>query len=347
MHKCPIMFMLLISILVMQPLVRADRGGIPLTLGVSVYEPGQKAIIAWNGHQEALILSTDASASQETLVLEIMPLPSKPVIEQASFSSFTAIQDMIWQEGLNRYVYNTKEAASSGSIEILFHQNIGAHNITVVLADNAVDLVDWANTFLSDSGAARNITLQNFQAVIHDYMNRGFRHFALDLVTLQPEERSMDPILYRFNSTTLYYPLLITTPVGGNGNIILFTITTEKLETNYWPLTLCYYKTPNGNWQPIQFTLSKGDMSRVDLRIGELMPDGSWLTVLKYEGDLGILNSDLMVSQLTLSHDTSPTPSITINLPIDTVASIFVLGAVSSLTGVAVAFLIIRASRKK
>ncbi|MCJ7560066.1 hypothetical protein MUO79_05550, partial [Candidatus Bathyarchaeota archaeon] len=40
------------------PLVHADRGGLPIIPGVSIYEPGQKAIVAWNGNEEILILST-------------------------------------------------------------------------------------------------------------------------------------------------------------------------------------------------------------------------------------------------------------------------------------------------
>ncbi|MEM3666844.1 MAG: hypothetical protein QW222_07180 [Candidatus Bathyarchaeia archaeon] len=38
---------------------------IPIQPQVSVYEPGQKAIIAWNGTEEILILSTDVTANGE------------------------------------------------------------------------------------------------------------------------------------------------------------------------------------------------------------------------------------------------------------------------------------------
>ncbi len=74
----------------------ADRGLVHVEPGVSIYEPGQKAIIAWNGQEEILILSTDVSATGETLVLEIMPLPSNPKkIEKASFESFVTIQTIL------------------------------------------------------------------------------------------------------------------------------------------------------------------------------------------------------------------------------------------------------------
>jgi hypothetical protein len=329
------------------PLVYADRGMISVSTGVSVYEPGQKAILAWNGQEEILILSTDVTSTQETLVLEILPLPSRPEVEAASFQSFTAIQDMIWEEGVNQLTYSTKDNARQGSVEVLFHEQIGAHNITAVAASNGNDLVDWANSFLSASGVNQEITLRNFQTVVEDYMSRGFRHYVLDLITFSPEERSIDPILYRFNSSTLYYPLLITSPVGGDGKITLFTLTKEKLERDYWPLQPAYYRTSVGlPWQQIQFTLSRGDLSKIDLRISELLPDGAWLSVLTFEGSLGLLNRDLMMSEGAFSPATNPAPNTVVNLPYGIIFLCFLFGAVSALAGVAVAFLIGRTSSK-
>ena len=61
------------------PLAFADRGMIPISPNVSVYEPGQKAIIAWNKGKEILILSTeDVNERGETKGLEVVSLPSIP-----------------------------------------------------------------------------------------------------------------------------------------------------------------------------------------------------------------------------------------------------------------------------
>lgn len=56
----------------------ADRGLIPFIPGVQIFEPNQRAMIAWNGSEEILLLSTDLRASQATQVLEVLPLPSEP-----------------------------------------------------------------------------------------------------------------------------------------------------------------------------------------------------------------------------------------------------------------------------
>ena len=59
------------------PLARADGGMIPWPPQVSLREAGQKAIIAWNGTEEALILSTDVRSSESATVLQFVPLPSR------------------------------------------------------------------------------------------------------------------------------------------------------------------------------------------------------------------------------------------------------------------------------
>ena len=79
-------------LLISFPSTLADMGGIPVTSkpNVSIYEPGQKAIIAWNGTEEMLILSTDVNASEDTLALRILPLPSEPkTIETVSYTHLT------------------------------------------------------------------------------------------------------------------------------------------------------------------------------------------------------------------------------------------------------------------
>jgi hypothetical protein len=329
------------------PVAYADRGMIPVTPDVSVYEPGQKAIVAWNGEEELLILSTDVSASSETAVLEILPLPSMPVVEAASFQSFQTIQEMIWEEGVSLKTFANTYDARSGSVEVLFHEQIGAHNITVVEAALAGALVEWANSFLLASGVDQEIALRDFESVVEDYMSRGFRHYVLDIITFLPEERSIDPILYKFDSSTLYYPLLITSPIGGDGELMLFTLTEEKLARNYQPFSLSLYRASGGQQQPIQFVLSRGDLSKIDLRLGELFPEGAWLNVLKYEGNLGYLNTDLMISDPAFQPSADSSQGLVVELPFNIVAVSFLLGAVAVSLGIVIGALIVRWAGKK
>lgn len=322
------------------PSVYADRGLIPVSPGVSVYEPGQKAIVAWNGQEEILILSTDVTSSWETLVLELLPLPSKPEVEAASFQSFEEIQRLIWEEGVNRVYLSSKDEARAGSVEVVFHEKIGAHDITVVRATDAVELVDWIENFLQANSVNETVSLGNFEHVVKDYMGRGFRYYVLDLITVTPNKRSVDPILYRFNSNFLYYPLVITSPVPGESEIILFLLTEGKVDKDYQPLRRAYYRVPGKNPKPIEFILSKGDLSKIDLRIGELFEDRAWLTVLKYDGKLSWLTRDLMVAEEALNPATTVT--VELILPSTLIALCILLGAACTLAGVVCTLLVKR-----
>ena len=338
--------------------VYADRGLITVSPEVSVYEPGQKAIVAWNGEQEILILSTDVTSSSETLVLELLPLPSEPDVSAASFQSFEEIQRLIWEEGVNLYRGNSYGEIKAESVEVVFHEEIGAHDVTVVKATKASGLVEWIDSFLQLNNVNETVSLGDFEPVVKDYMGRGFRYYVLDLITVTPDERSVDPILYWFRSSFLYYPLVITSPVPGETEITLFLLTEGKVDKDYQPMRKAYYEIPGKSWKPIEFVLSKGDLSKIDLRIGELFEDGAWLSVLKYDGNLSWLTRDLMISQealdlsttggdeVTLPFTPPPTVDIEVILPPTLVVVFILLGAWCMLVGVVCTLLITRSKKE-
>jgi len=308
-----------------------------LTPNVSVYEPGQKAVIAWNGAEEILILSTDVTATEKTLALEVMPLPSNPkAIEPVSFQSFTVLQELIW-----RYAPKNYRDLGGKGVEITFHKKIGAHDVTVIRASNASELIYWVEDFLIESGVRQKFSLYSFTSVIEDYMARGFRYFVLDLITVTPEPNSVNPILYRFETGFLYYPLKISSPVPGDTKIIVFMLTDGKIESPpyysiYHPLRQVSYSSSN-KLEPIQLNLTKAELSFIDLRIGEMFKDNAWLTVLEYEGSMDGLTRDLIIMKMNVV-DLNNTYTMLLGGAI---------GAFGTLTCVATVLLIIRTLRSK
>jgi hypothetical protein len=279
------------------PVVSADRGMIPVTPDVSIFEPGQKAIIAWNGREEVLILSTDALSTYNTTILEILPLPSIPKkVEKASFESFNIIQDMIWYN--MPPIVRSEYGNETDEVKVVFHEKIGMHDITVVEANNFSAFVKWKDEFLSKNGISQEVSLQKFEWVIEDYMSRGFHFYVLDLVELSSEQKSVEPILYRFDTSFLYYPLLITSPVGAEGKIVLFLLTNGILESGYEPLKKGYYRGLNLS-EPIQFRLSTEELFTINPNIGELFKQEAFLTVLVYEGPLSMLTRDIALTEIT------------------------------------------------
>ena len=292
-------FTLLIVLGVLLPSVEvalADRGMIPVQSNVSVYEPGQKAIVAWNGTTEILILSTDVFANSVTKVLEILPLPSNPSkVELASFDSFTVIQELIWSHVPS--ILRSGFYGDGKDVNIVFHEKIGMHDITIVEATDVSGLVEWIGNFLAANGISQNLSIEGFESVLSDYLLRAFRFFVLDLIELSPERKSAEPILYEFTTESLYYPLLITTPVGGDGLVQLFVVTDGILQDRYEPFEKGMYRSLF-HWEPIQFRLTRDEIVRIDSRIAVLFKDKACITALVYDGPLGTLVEDLAIRQL-------------------------------------------------
>jgi len=346
----------------------ADRGLVPVGPSVSIYEPGQKAIVAWNGQEEILILSTDANAASETLVLEIMPLPSNPKkIEKASFESFVAIQDLLVTNA-RAVLGGNYGSDSTKSVEVTFHERIGAHDITVVKAADASELTSWAEDFLESNNITHGFSLENFETVIEEYMARGFRFFTLDIIQMSADQKSVEPILYQFETSFLYYPLKISSPITGDTKITLFLLTNGKIESEffsspYTPINLfsrAYYQVLS-RWEPIELNLTKGQLSIIDLRIGEIFPNGACLTVMEYEGPMSWLTRDFVISEASIITNQMPeTPSQDDSIDSQLNADYFLAGVVAGvaylLAGAALTFGVMRmvqstknfgASRKK
>jgi len=327
---------ILVLLLSFSTAVYADRGMIPVRPEVSIYEPGQKAVIAWNGKEEIMILSTDVFSSEESLVVELLPLPSKPSrVELASFKAFEEIEEIIWSVGAT--TYGTRVGLQDKSeVELVFHEKIGAHDIAIVKAEDSVQLASWIAGFLQENEIAQEVSLQNFEYVIEDYMARGFRYYVIDRITAYSTHKSVEPVLYWFNTSFLYYPLTITSPVKGNTKITLFLFTKTPVEDEYPPFSLAGYQTPNG-WKPISVWLSNGKLSKIDLRIGELLKDGAWMSVLTYEGRLNMLTEDLMIVEESLASASVPLEMV--------IALSMIFGAVCTLAIVVVTYLITCSSR--
>lgn len=334
-----LMFVFLLST---SALVYADRGMIPIQPEVSIYEPGQKAIIAWDGKEEILIVSTDVHSDNESLVVELLPLPSKPnKVELASFKSFEKINEIIWNVGFKTYGERGGFLHVEDGVELFFHEKIGAHNIAIVKAEDSSKLASWMTNFLRENGVAQDFSLQGFKPVVDNYMARGFQYYVLDLITASPEQKSVEPILYWFNTSFLYYPLEISSPVNGNTRVTLFLFTKGTIEEDPQPFRLAGYQTSNG-WKPIRIWLSNGELSKIDLRIGELLKDGAWMCALNYDGELHALTDDLIITEEAF------TPANSTNIPLEIIIVLSaILGAACTLAGVVVTYLIMRSKTEE
>jgi hypothetical protein len=295
--------LVLISVIMIQILpVRADRCILPIS-DVDVYGPGQKAIIAWNGTTERLILSTDMYTNREALVLEILPLPSEPIVEKGDFKSFQKIQNLM-VKNFPQDIFLGRE--SEKSLQIIFHERIGAHDITIVEARSADELYDFINEYIryqKIGSPNESIINEKTKEILQDYLTRGYDFWVFDLVNLFSEVKSIDPIIYEFKTPSLYYPMKVSTTAKGTTEIILYLITEETISEESIPskMKLAQYFESD---QIVQFQLSQDELASIDKGILELFDiellihpslPVAWLTAVKYEGELSELDFDLEI----------------------------------------------------
>ncbi len=159
----------------------ADGGLIPFH-NLSVFEPGQKAIIAWDGETEIMILSVDVFSTDDTKALHMVPFPSLPVVNLGDISVFEKMEELI-----NSKYYNLRGEAVMGdynagagnaSINIVFHEKIGPHDITVVHVNSSQHFISWVTTFLEGKGIEDVAFPQDTEDVVDHYIDQEIRYFA-------------------------------------------------------------------------------------------------------------------------------------------------------------------------
>jgi hypothetical protein len=289
-----------------------DRGMIPVThVDVSLYEPGQLAVLAWNGSAEILVLSTDVHASGDTLVLEILPLPSEPTrIELANKTIFSRVRQLI--EDYYGQIAVQSTSLSRGApveyrpgVEVLFHERVGLHDITVVRANNMHDFVSWGEEFLRKNSINYLIKDSRLEEIVTDYIKDDVNYFVFDLLNVSTEERSVDPVLYGFDTDHLFYPMVISSIISGETKVTLFTFTNNGYGKKELPegfdFSRVEYLDPQSKLMrstPITFDVSWRTLKHVSMDSGmeNLFSGNVTLIAVEYTGSISGLNEDFIIS---------------------------------------------------
>lgn len=232
-----LVMLMALSILTVPGIGRADRGSMPWgfedNLPPEIYEPAQNAVIAWNGREEILVLTTNLSASQPTKVLEVLPLPSEPVVTKGDAALFAKFNNLILSE-LRSNWYSGKGTGGSRegaetAAEVTFHEMIGAHDISVVHVLDSGYFAEWIAGFLKKNGAGPQKISPVLLATIEQYLLDGHHWFVFDVVELGRQTKTNEAIQYRFATDQFYYPLRISNTDAGNTHIQLFAVTEKGL----------------------------------------------------------------------------------------------------------------------
>jgi len=311
------------SLLLTCGIVNADRGSMPLrppTMkeNINVFDAGQKAIICWKDGQELMILSTDKYATSNSKVLEFMPLPSKPSrVEESKDQSFEGIAKLITAHR-PAMPYTKMESSLRGgggskaasheqpAVVIVFHEKIGAHDISIAEVQRLDGFTDWVKKFYTRNQVEYNAEdVARLYPLVADYMNRGFTYFVFDVIELTSEKKSIEPILYRFASRNLYFPVKVTTLSEGETDISLYLFT--PFRTDIWATRTgfksgFYSVSGQVSYQhPIKFEVTSSELMQVSKEIARFMKaenycDGKvWFSTAKYKGSTKNLTKDFII----------------------------------------------------
>ncbi|MCJ7468992.1 DUF2330 domain-containing protein, partial [Candidatus Bathyarchaeota archaeon] len=307
--------LVLLAINTLLPSALGDRGGFS-PRAERVVEAGQKAIVAWNGTDEVLILSTDISSSNETEVVEIMPLPSNPAISKGETQSFQKVTDLVnsyFDLTANRYrsaSYSGRflfgDGGYSQRITITFQQVIGPHFLTVVRVDYSSDLVSWLSDFLRSRGYVAGLPSGSDQ-LFENYVKNNVRFFVIDAIDTNSTVRTVEPLVYEFSSSKLYYPLRISNLFSGDTSISLFTLTNNEIHQD---------SLLGGKFsRRADFQIKKEMLPKISDNLTNLFFANPHLSYFSYQGPQSSFDSDVLAEQLeTDFFDTSAVAIATLNV---------------------------------
>lgn len=291
-------YSLIISLILFIPaLALADGGIIYWPPDVHLDQSAQNAIVAWNGKEEIIILSNDIESDTKAIALRIVPLPSNPTeIKEGSFESFEKLVEIInekLEEIRDRWLKMGEglEAAPTAGIEITFQKKIGAHDITVVKVNDLDYFLNWIKDFAIEKGLEIKEISPEFKEGVKNYLKREISYFVFDVIDTSEGEESIKPLIYKFDSDFLYYPILISgiSEISeSRAKIRVFLICPEEISNK-------------GYWRPfwrgrfdysVEFT--QEELKQVNKDIANLFVFGAKVTIFDYYGPLKEFKKDLV-----------------------------------------------------
>jgi len=233
---------MLLGVMLCAGTARADCGSIPYKPYVRIFEPNQRAVIAFNGREEILLLTTDLRASEPTKVLEVIPFPSQPEVKKGRIEVIDAATDLInWK--LSARLGKKWAGGGMGGMggagmggaplppagEVVERKQIGAHDVSVVHVLGQRRFVAWVEDYLKKDAVDNPTIPAALKHVVADYLHDDFKWFAFNVVELGTDEVSKEALQYRFQTRFAYYPLRITRTEQGETSIKLLMLSPRLL----------------------------------------------------------------------------------------------------------------------
>jgi len=191
------------------------RGVVPCNPDAKVFEPKQRAVIAFNGNEEILILSTDLYASQPTTAIEVIPFPSEPSVKKADSEIFKRVVNFINQKSAQQSRARDLSNTGAGGPEdlpagaVASYEQIGSHAVMVTRVLSRKGFIEWVEQRLREAGALNPVIPEALKKIVGEYIEKRFDWFVFDEVSLDAEPKTREAVQYRFQTGFLFYPLKV------------------------------------------------------------------------------------------------------------------------------------------
>ncbi|MCX6811889.1 MAG: peptidoglycan-binding protein [Candidatus Berkelbacteria bacterium] len=297
------------------PLTISANGGVWIwPPNIHVNQTDQNAIIAWNGQEEILILSTNwekPASSQTTTLLKVVPLPAEPSeIKEGETEIFDKLVKIL-NEKINAMQAPTlgedgKSEGINAGVEIVFQKTIGAHDITVVKVNKGEDFSKWVDDFATKKILEKKQVSEEFKNGLLNYLKRDINYFVFDIANLNEAKTTVKPLIYKFKSNYFYFPMLvsgISEISESQTKVNLFLIFDEslKLPSQVWHGNYNYWVNDNG----FDIKLNNDELKSISENLSSLF--GTNIIVRRFEmnGKLNEISKDLMLFPQILTSNLS------------------------------------------
>ncbi len=264
--------------------------------GAQVFRPSQRAVTAFDGREQILVLSTDLRSDRPTKVLEVLPFPSRPEVTRGDEELFPKtlqhIEDRLGTPRGGRSTAATRRGKGRHSLptarDAEHHERIEVRGTTVVRVVDPKQFIAWATEYLREAGVDDPAIPVRLSFIVRDYVRDGFTWFVFNVIELGPDTVARQAMQYRFATPRLYYPLRILGAESGNTTIHLVLISPRLVRMpDLRPVRAVLLHTPIG--------ITRDQLHYLDRGLPEFLgPHQQQLRLWEVEGSLGAMKRDVV-----------------------------------------------------
>jgi len=234
-------------------------------------QPYQIVAISWENNYEVMLLGTSIYANQKDVGVQILPLPSVPSVELGNTDSLKKIVEMYYEYEFGKGV----PTYSSGGVTLIFEKVLGPHHL-ICLEIEKENLVNCILDYASKHNISITINPSQF-FILSNYVAKGYKYFLVDIVNVSNDTNFIQPLIVKFKTDHIWFPLYISSLYSGRVHIYVLIITRKIPKI---PKSLAREFEINGK------IISRWDIADIDERLLEPFAFGYyfWATFLqKYE----------------------------------------------------------------